>query len=29
MEQKALGQGGDQEPNGHSDRALEFICGNV
>ena len=26
--EKGLGQGGDQEPDGHSDRALEFLCGN-
>ena len=24
-----LGQGGDQEPDGHSDRAPEFLCGDV
>ena len=24
---KGLGQGGDQEPDGHSDRAPEFLCG--
>jgi hypothetical protein len=24
--QKVLGQGCDQEPDGHSDRALEFLC---
>ena len=24
--EKNLGQGGDQEPDGHSDRALEFLC---
>jgi hypothetical protein len=27
-EEKGLGQGGVQEPNGHSDRAPEFICGD-
>ena len=26
--EKGLGQGGDQEPDGHSDRALEFLCGD-
>uniref|UniRef100_A0A8C8FMF7 Cadherin domain-containing protein n=1 Tax=Oncorhynchus tshawytscha TaxID=74940 RepID=A0A8C8FMF7_ONCTS len=26
--EKGLNQGGDQEPNGHSDRALEFLCGD-
>ena len=25
---KGLGQGGDQEPDGHSDRAPEFPCGD-
>ena len=25
---RAFGQGGDQEPNGHSDRAPEFLCGD-
>jgi hypothetical protein len=25
--EKGLGQGGDQEPNGHSDRDPEFLCG--
>ena len=25
---KGLGQGGDQEPDGHSDRAPEFLCGD-
>ena len=25
---QGLGQGGDQEPDGHSDRALEFPCGD-
>jgi hypothetical protein len=25
---KDLSQGGDQEPDGHSDRALEFLCGD-
>ena len=25
--EKGLGQGDDQEPNGHSDRALVFLCG--
>jgi hypothetical protein len=24
-----LGQGGDQEPDGHSDRAPEFFCGDM
>jgi hypothetical protein len=24
--EKGLGQGGDQEPDGHSDRAPEFLC---
>ena len=24
--EKSLGQGGDQVPDGHSDRALEFLC---
>uniref|UniRef100_A0A0E9WIG2 Uncharacterized protein n=1 Tax=Anguilla anguilla TaxID=7936 RepID=A0A0E9WIG2_ANGAN len=26
--EKGLGQGGEQEPDGHSDRALEFLCGD-
>ena len=26
--EKGLGQGGDQEPDGHFDRALEFLCGD-
>ena len=26
--EKGLSQGGDQEPDGHSDRALEFLCGD-
>ena len=26
--EKGLGQGGDQEPDGHSDRAPEFLCGD-
>ena len=26
--EKGLGQGGDQKPDGHSDRALEFLCGD-
>ena len=26
--EKGLGQGGEQEPNGHSDRAPEFLCGD-
>ena len=26
--EKGLGHGGDQEPDGHSDRALEFLCGD-
>ena len=26
--EKGLGQGGDQEPNGHSDRAPECLCGD-
>jgi hypothetical protein len=26
--EKGLGQGGDQEPGGHSDRAPEFLCGD-
>ena len=26
--EKDLGQGGDQEPNGNSDRAPEFLCGD-
>jgi hypothetical protein len=26
--EKGLGQGGDQEPDGHSDRALDFLCGD-
>jgi hypothetical protein len=24
--EKGLGQGGDQEPNGHSDKAPDFLC---
>jgi hypothetical protein len=28
LEEKGLGQGGDQEPDGHSNRALEFLCGD-
>ena len=27
--EKGLGQGGDQEPDGHSDRAPELLCGGV
>ena len=27
-EEKGLGQGGDQEPDGHSDREPEFLCGD-
>ena len=26
--EKGLGQGGDQEPDGHSDKAPEFLCGD-
>ena len=26
--EKGLGQGGDQEPDGHSDRTAEFLCGD-
>ena len=26
--EKSLGQGGDQEPDGHSDRDIEFLCGD-
>jgi hypothetical protein len=26
--EKSLGQGGDQEADGHSDRAPEFLCGD-
>ena len=26
--EKGLGQGGDQEPDGHSDRVPEFLCGD-
>ena len=26
--EKGLGQGGDQQPDGHSDRATEFLCGD-
>ena len=26
--EKGLGEGGDQEPDGHSDRAPEFLCGD-
>ena len=26
---KSLGQRGDQEPDGHSDRAPEFLCGDI
>jgi hypothetical protein len=26
--EKCLGQGGDQEPDGHSVRALQFLCGD-
>ena len=26
--EKGLGQEGDQEPDGHSDRATEFLCGD-
>ena len=26
--EKGHGQGGNQEPDGHSDRAPEFLCGN-
>ena len=26
--EKGLGQGGDQEPDGQSDRAVEFLCGD-
>jgi hypothetical protein len=26
--EKGLGQGGDQEPDGHSDRAHAFLCGD-
>jgi hypothetical protein len=26
--EKGLGQGGDQEPDGHSNRELEFLCGD-
>ena len=26
--EKGLFQGGDQEPEGHDDRALEFLCGD-
>ena len=26
--EQGLGQGGDQEPDGHSDRAPEFLCGD-
>jgi hypothetical protein len=27
-QEKGFGQGGDQEPDGHSDRALKFLCGD-
>ena len=27
-EEKGLGQGGDKDPDGHSDRVLEFLCGD-